>query len=52
LLLLSSLMSLVVGWVIYEQNGHLDRSFSQLFDFDAGFAAGLNALVRGFASEP
>lgn len=51
LLLLSSLMSLVVGWVIYEQNGQLHRSLSQLFDFDAGFETGISALVRGFASE-
>jgi len=28
-----------------------DSALPQLFDFDAGFDAGLSALVRGFASE-
>ena len=51
-LLLSSLMSLIVGRVIYEQKGQLRTSFSQLFDFDAGFDAGLSALVRGLAPKP
>jgi TetR/AcrR family tetracycline transcriptional repressor len=44
----SSVVSLVLGWCIYEQSEALHDYLARMIGFDESFTAGLNALVAGF----
>jgi TetR/AcrR family tetracycline transcriptional repressor len=48
---LGSVIALALGWTIYEQNGGMHDYLEALFDFDASFAASLEAMIAGFARE-
>jgi TetR/AcrR family tetracycline transcriptional repressor len=44
----SSVVSLVLGWCIYEQSEALHDYLARMIGFDESFTTGLNALVAGF----
>jgi TetR/AcrR family tetracycline transcriptional repressor len=44
----SSVVSLVLGWCIYEQSEALHDYLARIIGFDESFTMGLNALVAGF----
>lgn len=45
----SSIIALVLGWSIHEQNGQLRGALVPVLDFDDAFEAGLCAMLSGFA---
>jgi TetR/AcrR family tetracycline transcriptional repressor len=44
----SSVVSLVLGWCIYEQSEALHDYLARMIGFDESFTIGLNAMVAGF----
>jgi TetR/AcrR family tetracycline transcriptional repressor len=44
----SSVVSLVLGWCVYEQSEALHDYLSRMIGFDESFTIGLNAMVAGF----
>jgi TetR/AcrR family tetracycline transcriptional repressor len=44
----SSVVSLVLGWCIYQQSEALHDYLARMIGFDESFTTGLNALVAGF----
>jgi TetR/AcrR family transcriptional regulator, tetracycline repressor protein len=44
----SSVVSLVLGWCIYEQSEALHDYLARMIGFDESFTLGLNAMVAGF----
>ncbi len=48
----ASVISLVLGWCIYEQSEALHDYLARMIGFDESFATGLTAMVAGFPQEP
>lgn len=44
----ASVISLTLGWTVYEQSDALHDHLARLVGFERGYAIGLEALVRGF----
>jgi TetR/AcrR family tetracycline transcriptional repressor len=44
----SSVISLVLGWCIYEQSEVLHDYLARVIGFDESFTTGLTAMVTGF----
>lgn len=44
----ASVISLVLGWCIYEQSAALHDYLARMIGFDESFATGLSAMVAGF----
>jgi TetR/AcrR family tetracycline transcriptional repressor len=44
----SSVISLTLGWVIYEQSAALHDFLERMLDFERSYAIGLTALMDGF----
>ena len=45
----ASVISLTLGWVVYEQSNALHDHLAELVGFDRSYGTGLEALVRGFS---
>ena len=45
----ASVISLTLGWSIYQNSGPMADFLATMMDFDESYATGLDALVRGFA---
>ncbi len=45
----ASVISLTLGWTVYEQSDALHDHLARIVGFEEGYATGLEALVRGFA---
>lgn len=46
----AAVISLTLGWVVFEQNREMHDHLAPMLDFETAYEAGLGALVRGFAS--
>lgn len=46
----ATVIAFTLGWAVFEANGPMHDFLGHLFDFDARFEAGLEALVRGSAT--
>jgi TetR/AcrR family transcriptional regulator, tetracycline repressor protein len=44
----AAVISFALGWTAFETNGPMHDYLDRMMDFDATFAGGLEALVRGF----
>ena len=44
----SSVISLVLGWCIYQQSEAVNEFLNGLIGFDESFTTGLTAMVAGF----
>ncbi len=47
---IASVLSLTLGWVVYEQSETMHDHLTEMLDFDVSFATGLQALVSGLAA--
>lgn len=47
----ASVVSLVLGWCVYEQSEALHDYLARMIGFDESFTTGLKAMVAGFAPE-
>lgn len=45
----ASVLSLTLGWVLYEQSDAMHDHLAEMVGFDRSYAFGLDALVAGFA---
>jgi TetR/AcrR family transcriptional regulator, tetracycline repressor protein len=45
---IGSVISLTLGWVLFEENGPMHAVLAGAMDFDHSFETGLGALVRGY----
>ena len=45
----ASVVSLTLGWAMYQQSAGMHDYLEQVLDFERGYSTGLQALVRGFA---
>jgi TetR/AcrR family transcriptional regulator, tetracycline repressor protein len=48
----ASVISLTIGWAIFEENGPMHAFLDEMMDCAASFEQGLQALVAGFSEEP
>jgi TetR/AcrR family tetracycline transcriptional repressor len=46
---IASVTALALGWAVYQQSDALHDYLEEMIGFDESFAAGLNAMVSGFA---
>jgi len=49
---LASVISLALGWSVYEQSNALHDHLAEMIGFDESFAGGLAAMVAGFPDPP
>lgn len=48
----ASVISLALGWAVYEQSNALHDHLAEMIGFDESFGAGLAAMVAGFPAPP
>jgi len=48
----ASVISLALGWAMFEENGPMHDFLHEMMDFDASFEIGLQALVNGYDGAP
>jgi hypothetical protein len=49
LIRLASVISLALGWAVYEQSEAQRNYLARMFAIDTGFGTSLQALLRGFS---